>query len=281
MDPSRLDAVEERLAVIERLIHKYDTDCDGLLELRQKMGHELDDLTADESRRSELSDRVEASLRTYATAAEHLSGSRQTWGRELSARVHEELVELALGKARFAVDLTVRRRAGSPLVVDGAPIDISSHGYDQVTYQLAANPGEDLAPISQSASGGELSRIYLAVQLAIRAGGQATTSTLVFDEVDAGIGGAQAAALGRKLARLADGGQILVVTHLPQVASYADHHFRVEKRISKGRTRTRVVSLVEDSRVEEVARMLAGKRITDLSLSHAQEMIATAARGVA
>lgn len=281
VDPSRLDAVEDRLTVIERLTHKYETDCDGLIELRRKMALELEDLTADESRRSELSDRVESSLRLYAEAAEGLSALRRSWGSDLSERVHRELADLALEKARFAVSLTARRREGSALEIDGVPVEFSSHGYDQVTYELAANPGEDLAPIAHSASGGELSRIYLAVQLAIRAGGLAATSTLVFDEVDAGIGGAQAAALGRKLARLAEGGQILVVTHLPQVACYADHHFRVEKRVSKGRTRTRVVSLIEDTRVEEVARMLAGKEITDLSLSHAQELIATATRGIA
>jgi DNA repair protein RecN (Recombination protein N) len=279
-DPSRLDGVEERLSVIERLAHKYGQDCTGLIAHREALERELGELTGDESRREELSTQVDEALQRYVQAAGSLSALRRTWGGGLSVRVHQELADLALGKARFAVSMDRRRREGSPVEVDGLPVEFSSTGYDQVSYQLAANPGEDPAPLSSSASGGELSRIYLAVQLAIRASGPASSSTLVFDEVDAGIGGAQAAALGKKLARLAQGGQILVVTHLPQVACYADRHFRVEKRTEQDRTVTRVRSLDDAARVEEVARMLAGKRVTELSLSHAREMITSAAEGL-
>ena len=148
-----------------------------------------------------------------------------------------------------------------------------SEGFDRVVFRLCANPGEELLPLAKSASGGELSRIYLAVQLASRGSGPAVNPTLVFDEVDAGIGGAVAAALGEKLALLAKGGQILVVSHLPQVASSADVHFRVSKRAQSGRTRTRIDRLSEAERVEEVARMLGGKSVTSLSISHAEEMI--------
>jgi DNA repair protein RecN (Recombination protein N) len=279
-DPSRLDVVEERLSVIERLTHKYGRNCTGLIAHREALERELEELTGAESLREELSNRVGEALQRYSKAAESLSALRRNWGRELSDRVHHELADLALGKARFAVSLDRRRRDESPVEVNGLPVEFSSTGYDQVSYQLAANPGEDPAPLSSSASGGELSRIYLAVQLAIRASGPASSSTLVFDEVDAGIGGAQAAALGKKLARLAQGGQILVVTHLPQVACYADRHFRVEKRTEQDRTVTRVRSLDDAARVEEVARMLAGKRVTELSLSHAREMITSAAEGL-
>ena len=150
-----------------------------------------------------------------------------------------------------------------------------------MVFDFAPNPGEEPRPLSVIASGGELSRIYLALQLAVLAGGPQSGAsggpTLVFDEVDVGIGGAQAAALGRKLQRLAGGSQVLVVTHLPQVASFADHHFKVAKEVVGERTFTRVDALGPDARAQEVARMLAGERTTDLSLSHARELIGTAA----
>jgi DNA repair protein RecN (Recombination protein N) len=143
-----------------------------------------------------------------------------------------------------------------------------------VVFLFSPNPGEELRPLARVASGGELSRLYLAVQLAARGGAGAEGTTLVFDEVDAGISGAEAATLGVRLRRLgAGGGQVLAVTHLPQVASQADVHFKVSKEVREGRTRTRLVRLGEDGRVEEVARMLAGSEITELSLSHARELI--------
>jgi len=276
-DPARLDAIEERLVLIDRLGRKHGCDGDEILTYRQQMALELEDLTADASRREEIARDLDQALGKFKRQADRLASLRRAWSGGMAERVHAELADLALGKARFAVELSTRRRDDSPLRVDGIPVDFSAHGYDQVTYLLAANPGEDLAALSRSASGGELSRIYLAVQLAIRAGGPAVRTTLVFDEVDVGIGGAQAEALGQKLARLAVGGQILVVTHLPQVASHADHHFRVEKRQADERTLTRVACLDSATRIEEVARMLGGRRITELTRSHAQEMIATAA----
>ena len=276
-DPGRLDAVEERLAVFDRLGRKYGGDSENVLEYRRQIATELEDLTSDETHREELTARAAEALERFKKAAKVLSASRRSWAEDLQKRVHSELVDLALDKARFAVALEARRREDSPLQLEGKAVEFSKYGYDQVSYQLAANPGEDLTPLSRSASGGELSRIYLAVQQAIRAGGPAVETTLVFDEVDTGIGGAEAEALGDKLARLARGGQILVVTHLPQIASHADHHFSVEKRVSGGRTQTGVVHLDSDARVQEVARMLGGREITDLTRSHADEMISRAA----
>jgi DNA repair protein RecN (Recombination protein N) len=142
-----------------------------------------------------------------------------------------------------------------------------------VTFTFTPNPGEAPRPLARIASGGELARVYLALQVAVRGDGVASGSTMVFDEVDAGIGGREAAAVGRKLRRLAAGGQILAVTHLPQVASWADHHFRTSKRVVEGRTFVSLQPLDGDERVEEVARMLAGEQITDLSRSHARELI--------
>ncbi len=274
-DPKRLDAVEERLALIDRLCRKYGDSVAAVLEYRRTIGGELEELELDVDQQDKLSVRVDEAFEDYLAAATELSEARQKWGRDLSERVESELADLALDQARFEVQLDTLFRDGSRLVLAGRPRAFGREGFDRVNFRLAANPGEGMSPLARSASGGELSRIYLAVQLASRGTGPAVNPTLVFDEVDAGIGGAEAAALGQKLARLADGGQILVVSHLPQVASSGDVHFRVCKTAKGDRTLTSVDRLDEEQRVEEVARMLGGRELTSLSISHAEEMIDT------
>ncbi|MEE8277385.1 MAG: DNA repair protein RecN [Thermoanaerobaculia bacterium] len=277
-DPARLNAVEERLAQLERLFRKYRPTCEEILAYRGEIGRELEELRGDSEERQELARKVDDALAAFREVATELSARRWEWGVRLAESVHRELADLAMKRARFAVRLERHRAEASRLTVAGEPVEFSAKGFDQVVFQLAANPGEEMLPLARCASGGELSRVYLALQLAVRGEGEAAGTTLVFDEVDSGIGGAEAAALGRKLQRLSRGGQILAVTHLPQVASHADWHFQVNKRVTKGRTRTRVEPLDSGARIEEVARMLAGKKVTDLSRSHAQELIAVAER---
>ena len=277
VDPRELDRVERRLAAIEPLLRKYGGDSRRVLAERERLAAEADSLVADAEGRAELEDLVAAALDEFAAAAAALSAKRGAWGRALAARVHRELADLAMAKARFSVRLERQRRDGSPLRLAGQAVEFSEDGYDRVGFLLAANPGEPAGPLSRVASGGELSRVYLALQLAVRGAGEALPATLIFDEVDAGIGGAEAAALGSKLQRLSRGGQILVVTHLPQVASHAARHLRVVKRQSGARTETGVETLAGDRRVREVARMLAGRDVTELSLSHARELIDVAA----
>ena len=276
-DPRELDRLEQRLARIEPLLRKYGGGSEAVLATRERLAAELETLDADAQGRAELEARVAAALDDYAAAAAELSAGRAAWGRALARRVHAELGDLAMAKARFSVRLERQPREGSPLRLGGQAVEFSSAGHDRVAFQLAANPGEPAGPLARVASGGELSRIYLALQLAVRGGGAALPTTLIFDEVDAGIGGAEAAALGGKLQRLSRGGQILVVTHLPQVASHAARHLRVSKRQRSGRTETVVAALGAEDRVREVARMLAGREVTDLSLSHARELIDVAA----
>jgi DNA repair protein RecN (Recombination protein N) len=277
-DPGRLDAVEERLALLERLCRRHGGDVAAVLARRAEIDAELAELAGDAENQEELQTRVEAALADYREAAQALSRERAEWGKALAAGIESELQDLGLGRARLGVALSHRRRADSPLAAGGEPIDFGREGIDQVTFLFAPNPGEEPRPLARIASGGELSRLHLALQLAARGETEAGRPTLVFDEVDSGIGGAEAAALGRKLQRLAARGQILVVTHLPQVASHADRHFKVSKRIHSGRTSVKVEALPPRARVEEVARMLAGERLTPLSLSHAEELIAGAAR---
>ena len=277
-DPARLDFVEERLALIERLCRKHGGDSNAVLARRTEIEAELAELEGDDANRDELEAKVAAALKEYREAALALSKAREAWGKALVGRIEGELKDLGLARARLAVSLERRRRMGSPLVAEGEEIDFGRDGVDQAVFLFAPNPGEEPRPLAKIASGGELSRIHLALQLASRGEAEKASPTLVFDEVDTGIGGAEAAALGAKLQRLAKGGQILAVTHLPQVASHADLHFKVSKQVDGGRTSVRVEELGSDARVEEVARMLAGTQVTQLSLSHARELIEGAAR---
>ena len=262
-DPARLDAVEERLAVLERLVRRHGGDTAAVLARRAEIEAELAELEGDDVNRDELAAKVAAALGEYRDAALALSQAREAWGRALVERIEGELKDLGLARARLAVALERRRRAGSSLVLEDEEVDFGRDGVDQVVFLFAPNPGEPPRPLARIASGGEAEK---------------ANPTLVFDEVDSGIGGAEAAALGAKLQRLARGGQILAVTHLPQVASHADLHFKVSKQVDAGRTSVRVEALAAETRAEEVARMLAGKKVTDLSLSHARELIAGAAR---
>jgi DNA repair protein RecN (Recombination protein N) len=279
-DPRRLDEVEERLAALERLFRKHRvTTAAELVARRAELEAEIAELAGDVADRDEVERQAAAALEIYRIAALELSARRRAWGKSLAAAIEAELGDLGLGKARLGVELLRRAREGSPLVVDGEAVEFGRRGVDQVVIEFAPNPGEAPRPLSLIASGGELSRIYLALQLAVRAGGGDGGPTLVFDEVDSGIGGAQAAALGKKLQRLGRAAQVLVVTHLPQVASFAHRHFRVEKKVHAGRTRTGVAELDAPGRAAEIARMLGGERVTPLSLSHARELLAAAAPG--
>lgn len=282
-DPARLDQIEERLALLERLCRKHGGDTAAVLARRQEIEAELSELEGDTQNRDELEEKVAAALAEYREAALALSKKRGEWGKALVERVQNELGDLGLGRAQLAVSLERRRRSDSPLLVEGEAVDFGREGIDQVVLLFAPNPGEEPRPLARIASGGELSRIHLALQLATQA--EEARPTLVFDEVDTGISGAEAAALGRKLQRLVwtgarePQGQIFAVTHLPQVACHADYHFKVSKRVEGERTSVRVEELEPDSRVEEVARMLAGTQVTKLSLSHARELIEGAAQG--
>jgi DNA repair protein RecN (Recombination protein N) len=247
-----------------------------LLARRAEIASELGGLEGDAANREELEAAATAALAAYREAAFALSAARAAWGAELASRLQRELADLALKGTRFEVALERTRRGDSPLTVDGVPVDFGAHGLDRVVFLFAPNPGEPLAPLARTASGGELARVSLALQLAARGEEVANAPTLIFDEADVGLGGAQGAALGRKLKRLARGGQILAVTHLPQVASFADRHHRVTKRAKGGRTYAEVTTLDRAERVAEVARMLSGEKVTALSLGHAEEMVAGA-----
>jgi len=277
-EPGRLDRIEERLAELERLARRHAVPAGELPALRERLAAELAQLAEDEGNREGLEAECAAALADFAAAASELSRARAGWGLALARSLARELADLALPRARFAVRLERRSAAASPLEVEGRRVEFGPHGFDSVVFEFAPNPGEEPRPLARIASGGELSRVYLALQLAALGDEEAGGPTLVFDEVDAGVGGAEAAAVGRKLQRLATRGQILAVTHLPQVACHADRHFKVDKRVERGRTFAEVRLLDERERIEELARMLGGARVTASSRAHAAEMLAGARR---
>jgi len=276
-DPSRLDEVESRLALLERLLRKHGGTSAAALERLASARAELAELEGGEERKAEVEVALGRAVELYREAATVLSKARARWASELARRTESELAELALEKARFDVVLETARLGDSPLRVAGEGVEFGPEGFDRVVFRFAANPGEPPQALVRVASGGELARVALALQLASRGAEVEGGPTLVFDEIDAGLGGAEGAAIGRKLRRLARHGQILAVTHLPQVASCADRHFRVGKQVRGGRTYAEVGALDEASRVEEIARMLSAEKITAASRRHAEELLAGAA----
>ncbi len=257
-EPGRQDEVETRLALLTNLKRKYGATLAEVLTYRQSVAEELSLLEHVEETRAELeADRVRQH-QALLESGRRLSAARQVASRQLSMAMQRELAELAMSGAQFEMQLT-------PLPEPG-PL-----GLERGEFLLAPNRGEALLPLARIASGGELSRILLALKRI--APGLEQIPTLVFDEVDAGIGGVTATAVGEKLSAVSHGAQVLCVTHLPQVAAGADQHFLVVKREVDGRTVTRVERLDGEARVQEMARMLGGAQVTETTLAHARELI--------
>ena len=259
-DPRRLEEIEDRLALLARLKRKYDRDADGLLDRLAELESEraaLDDAGID--LRSARQAALEGAAQAWSVART-LSQARQDAARELERRMAEELASVGLRGSTFRVAFAVRATDGP----QSAPADaavaatagLSALGGDVLQFYLSTNPGEEPKPLARIASGGELSRIMLALKTLTAGAGD--VPVLIFDEVDAGIGGAVAEAVGRRLHTLGRTRQVLCITHLPQIAAQADHHLAVEKRVAKGRTTTRARALTGEARVREVARMLGG-----------------------
>jgi DNA repair protein RecN (Recombination protein N) len=260
MDPARQNWVEERLDAIYAIARKHRVEPDELGNLHRKLKQQLDDLEHAEERGAELADKATAAAANYRNLAAQLSAGRQKAVEKFSSAVTEAMANLGMPGGVFAVKLTARD-----------PNDPRSWGTDDVEFMISANPGQPPMPFSRIASGGELSRMSLSIQV-IASDGSAIP-TMVFDEVDSGVGGGVAEMVGLKLRELGETRQVFCVTHLPQVASLADHHFRISK-ISDGKsTKTVVTHLGNDERVEELARMLGGVEITARTREHAAEML--------
>jgi len=263
--PARLDEIESRLALIERLKRKYGSSEEEILAFAASCRARLEAIGSLEEERRRLEAEKANLCKRYLDDARELSRKRHLAAVDLASRVEAEMASLAMEKARFRVGFTPDDPQG---VSEG---DWSEKGLETVEFLLAANPGEELRPLTRVASGGELSRILLALKSVAHL--DAAGKTLVFDEVDAGIGGGVAEVLGRKLKSLARHHQVFCVTHLPQIACLADHHHAVRKRVEQGRTVTEVRALEGSERIEEVARMLGGETITETARKHARELV--------
>ena len=259
--PERLGEIEERLFKLRELARKHRTDVDGLVELRQTFADRLAAIDGGDEHIGGLRAKAEAARQAYVDVADDLSKARRRAASKLDKAVAAELGPLKLEKARFRT------------IVEGLEESAwGRDGADRVVFEVATNPGQPPGPLTRVASGGELSRFLLALKVVLAAG--KTTPTLIFDEVDSGIGGATADAVGERLARLAEDAQVLVVTHSPQVAARGSHHWRVEKGAKGKSTVTEVAELDDAARREELARMLAGAKVTDEARAAADSLIA-------
>jgi DNA repair protein RecN (Recombination protein N) len=257
-DPLELEETEERLFAIRALARKHDVAPDDLAGYAGTLRIKLDALDAGEAAQAALAKAVRDAQAAYDAAAEALSAARNKAATNLDKAVSAELAPLKMERAVFETQITAE--------------EPGPDGRDGVSFTVATNPGAPAGPLGKIASGGELSRFLLALKVCLTRGQSGLT--LIFDEIDRGVGGATADAVGRRLSALAQGGQVLVVTHSPQVAALGAHHWRVEKAVSKGMTTSTVVPLSAPERIDEVARMLAGDTITDAARAAAQALLA-------
>ena len=273
--PDRLAELEERLALLERLKRKYGPTLDQVIAYGEEVRRKLSEMENKDQALAELRLQLAVAAELYRKAARSVSRKRSEGASKLEKLVEAEIHDLAM-RASFAIAVEE----------NNAEDHWTSSGINQVVYRIATNPGEAMRPLEQIASGGELSRVMLALKACVEAGAHAESPgsagkkkssaaqrVLVFDEIDTGIGGRAAEAVGKKLKTLAKGNQVLCVTHLPQIATFADHHFLIEKRTAAGRTKTTVRLITGEERTEEVARMLSGAKLTDTSRKHAEQMI--------
>ena len=272
--PERLAEIEDRLALLDRLKRKYGATVEAVVAFGEEVSAKLAEVENRDELIAELRIELAAAAAEYRSAALAVTAEREAGAKKLGKMAETQINDLAM-KVRFAVEVKTSEVESR----------WTAHGWDEVTCRIATNPGEPLKPLDEIASGGEMSRVLLALKVSVEEGAQRNLArsggkrkallprTLVFDEIDIGIGGRAAEAVGQKLKMLSRSQQVLCVTHLPQIAAFADQHFLVEKREEKGRTRTGVRLLGPAERTEEVARMLSGARLSETSRRHAEQML--------
>jgi DNA repair protein RecN (Recombination protein N) len=271
--PERLAEIEGRLALLDRLKRKYGPTLEQTIVFGEEIRRKLSEMENKDQALLELRAMLAVAADEYRKAARSISRKRVEAGRKLEKLVEAEINDLAM---RASFRIAVEENEGEE--------HWTSSGINQVVYRISTNTGEAMRPLEQIASGGELSRVMLALKACVEAGkksvarapspaSKAAQRTLVFDEIDTGIGGRAAEAVGKKLKALAKGNQVLCVTHLPQIATFADHHYLIEKRESGGRAKATVRQITGEERTEEVARMLSGAKLTETSRKHAEQMI--------
>jgi DNA repair protein RecN (Recombination protein N) len=264
-NPGRLDEIESRLAALDKLKRKYGATLEQVLSYLEEVRGHINALENADQKRAALTSQLKGLTETYEAAAGQLSRLRKDAARRLAKRVEEELASLAMERTVFRAEV--------------GPAPWSERGIDEVRFLVSPNVGEEPRPLEKVASGGEISRIALALKTcsstasARQPPAADTPRTLVFDEVDAGIGGRAAEVVGRRLKQLAASSQVLCVTHLPQIAGFADHHYYVEKKETNGRTTATIQELEGEARTREIGRMLSGEKLTPEALKHARKLL--------
>jgi DNA repair protein RecN (Recombination protein N) len=271
-NPRRLEQIEERLDLIQNLKRKYGGSIDAVLAFGENARQQLDTITHAGERIAELQAEESRLLDILSSQGMELSQRRHAVAGELARAIETELADLRMAGARFAVDLQTRADPDGVPAEGGKRLAFDATGLDRVEFLVAPNPGEGLKPLARTASGGETSRLMLALKNVLARAD--FVPTLIFDEIDQGIGGRVGVVVGQKLWRLGRAHQVLVVTHLPQLAAYGDQHFRVAKRIVEGRTLTQVEPMTGDARRDELAQMLGG--VTEGTLRSADEILEAA-----
>ncbi len=256
-NPFELEQVEERLFTIRALARKHGVQPDDLPTLHAELQDRLDVIRGGKQQIDDLTHALDSARAAYDDAADMLTKQRQEAARRLDAAMARELPPLKLEHARFATQVT--------------PGEAGPEGHDRVQFTVSTNPGAEAGPLDRIASGGELSRFLLALRVCLR--GQERDMTMIFDEIDRGVGGATADAVGRRLARLAQGGQVLVVTHSPQVAARGAHHWKVVKTTQSGKVLSDVQPITGDARLDEIARMLSGENLTEAARAAARALL--------
>ena len=267
IDPRRLEEVAERLEVLKRLKRKYGGTLEDVLRFKADLRSRIFDMEKADQERADLEGKLEEIRKDLMDAALDLSRKRKNGAHAFKAAVEMELHQLHMEKTEFEV-----RFEDAPVEEENESLErVGPEGLDRVEFMISPNPGEELRPLSKIASGGELSRIMLAVKTILSR--TASVETVIFDEVDAGISGATAEVVGEKIASLAAYHQILCITHLPQIACQGETHFLVKKEVSSGRTAATISQLDPEERVREIARLLGGKEITQRAMAHAEDML--------
>jgi len=263
--PEKLEGLEERLSQIEKLKRKYGTSINDIFSYLKRAKQEHEELGTSQEKLAALEPEIEKKFNKYKATAEKLSSMRKKSARKLEKEVEKEISLLGMNKARFRIKIETF------LLSQDTMEKVKESGTEEVEFLISPNPGEELRPLRKIASGGELSRVMLALTTI----GKEIESlkTLIFDEIDSGIGGKTAEFVAQKLKKLSNQHQVICITHLPQIASFATHHYRIDKKVTKERTFTTVKKLSFEERVTEIARLLAGSRITETTLQNAREML--------
>ncbi|MCY7812653.1 DNA repair protein RecN [Bacillus spizizenii] len=272
-DPERLNYIETRLNEIKQLKRKYGATVEDILEYASKIEEEIDQIENRDSHLQSVKKELDSVGKDVAVEAANVSQIRKAWAKKLADEIHRELKSLYMEKSTFDTEFKVKtasRNEEAPMV-NGQPVQLTDQGIDSVKFLISTNTGEPLKSLSKVASGGELSRVMLAIKSIFSS--QQDVTSIIFDEVDTGVSGRVAQAIAEKIHKVSIGSQVLCITHLPQVAAMADTHLYIAKELKDGRTTTRVKPLSKQEKVVEIGRMIAGVEVTDLTKRHAKELL--------